>query len=83
MKNSDGEQDAVLTMTFAAFVIVAVKFILSGVTVGSFSFGEVGSDDIAAMLAPTLGAYVGRKYTDMKFASSADAEDPAPEDHGG
>lgn len=71
LKNSDGKEDAVLTMSLIGFLIVMVKVLLSGVSltfVGNvYSFGEVGADVVASVLGTTLGAYVGRRFTDKKF----------------
>lgn len=71
MKNTDGRPDAVLTMAFVGFLIVAVKFLFSGVEIEfngtKYSSSAPGADAIAAILTPTLGAYVGRRWTDRKY----------------
>jgi hypothetical protein len=82
-KNSKGEKDAILTITIIAFVVVITKFLLSGVSLGGFSFGEVDSSSIAALLTPTLGSYVARQYTDKKHDTQlaiAQAQESRPED---
>lgn len=68
IKNSSGEQDATLTMAFIGFVIVLAKVLLSGVVVtlagSTVSFGSIDAAVVAAVLTPTLGAYVARKHSD-------------------
>lgn len=74
IKNTDGKKDAVLTMSLVGFLIVMVKVLLSGVSLtfagNIYSFGEVGADVVASVLGTTLGAYVGRRFTDKKFTVS-------------
>lgn len=75
IKNTAGKEDAVLTMAFFAFAGVMVKFMLSGVSVSlsaghSFSFGTVDAGVIAAILTPTLGAYVARRHTEAKHPTT-------------
>ena len=75
IKNTAGKEDAVLTMSFFAFVGVMVKFLFSGVSVSlsaghSFSFGTVDAGVIAAILTPTLGAYVARRHTEAKHPAA-------------
>lgn len=81
MKNTDGKPDAVLTMSFVAFLVVAVKYFLSGfiLTIGSTTLQAEGVDGgaIAALLTPTLGAYVARRYTDKVSARASKSSDPA------
>lgn len=71
IRNSEGKKDAVLTMALLGFIVVLVKvlahdasFVLDGKTV---SFGTIDAGSIAAILGPTLGAYVSRRYTDKKY----------------
>ena len=62
-------------MTLMGFLVVVVKLLLAGSTLvfngDTYSFGDIGAAEIAAVLTPTLGAYVSRRYTDRKFASPA------------
>jgi hypothetical protein len=79
IKNTDGERDAVLTMALLGFIIVLVKVLLAGVVLTwsetrTFTFGTIDAATIAAVLAPTLGAYVARRYTDAKFDQTTTAE---------
>lgn len=68
ISNTDGKKDAVLTMTFIGFLIIALKLLMAGCTIiyngNSFTFGSIGAAEIGAVLTPTLGAYVARRYTD-------------------
>ncbi len=57
IKNTDDKHDAVLTMAVLAFLLCLVKVALNGV------FGTIDAGIIAALLTPTLGAYVARRYT--------------------
>ena len=71
MKNTSGKPDAVLTMAFIGFLIVVIKVLMAGSTLvwngDTISFGEIDATTIGAILTPTLGAYVARRYTDKKF----------------
>lgn len=69
--NTDGKPDAVLTMAFIGFVVVLVKLILSGVTLGNLGFGTIDAPMIGAVLGPTLSAYVLRRYTDRRLPPPA------------
>ncbi len=70
IKNTDGKEDAVLTMAFVAFMVIILKVIFGGVEFStgenfSMNFGVVDAGVIAALLTPTLGAYVARRHTDV------------------
>lgn len=68
IRNTDGKGDAVLTMTLWCLVVILVKLVFSGfsLTVGTWTVGagNIDAGIIAALLSPTLGAYVARRYTD-------------------
>lgn len=68
LKNTDGKPDAVFTMAVWAFLVVLVKVLFAGssVTIGEhvFGAGEIDGGVIAAILTPTLGAYVMRRHSD-------------------
>ena len=80
LKNTAGKPDAILTMSVAAMVIVLLKVLLGGFSVTLedtlvvdgvktvISFGAIDGTVIGALLTPTLGAYVARRYTEQKFA---------------
>lgn len=71
MRNSDGKKDGVFTMACVGFAFCLVKMLLVGVVLQvaghEVNFGTIDGATIAAILTPTLGAYVGRKYTDRKY----------------
>lgn len=83
MKDSDGKKSFTVTMSIVSFVVVMIKVLLGGnaFSIGgvSMSFGNIGSDEILALLGPTLGAYSFRRYTDRRFdsADAATAEEEA------
>jgi hypothetical protein len=68
IKNTDGKPDAVLTMATLGFITCILKVLLAGaaLTLGAktFAAGTIDGGIIAAILTPTLGAYVARRYTD-------------------
>ena len=76
IKNTEGRPDAVLTMAIVGFVVVLVKVLLSGLTFTfegrAIELGSIDASAIAAILTPTLGAYVSRRYTDRKFRTHAE-----------
>lgn len=58
--------DSMLTVGIIAFIACVFKFITNGVSVSlgdmTMNFGTVDAALIGALLTPTLGAYVIRKY---------------------
>ena len=64
IKKSDGTPDASLTIAMVTMAVVLIKVLLAGAAIGPFSFGSIDAGVIAALLTPTLGAYVARRYTD-------------------
>ena len=85
MKDSDGRPSFTVTASVITFFVVMLKVLVGGTafTVGgvSFAFGNIGSDEIIALLGPTLGAYSFRRYTDRKFDYES-AEPPMPGEEG-
>jgi len=77
VRNTDGNEDAVLTMTLIGFVVVVLKVLAAGasftVAGHSVAIGTIDAATIGALLTPTLGAYVAKKYTDRKFSDAAAA----------
>jgi hypothetical protein len=75
LKNSSGKKDAVLTMAVVGFAFCVFKMLLAGVTLQlggrEISFGTIDASTIAAILTPTLGSYVARRYTDRKYSGDA------------
>mgnify|MGYP001574381965 CR=1 FL=1 len=83
IKNTAGKPDAVLTMTIMTLVVVLIKYFFAdtGIEVAaghSIKFGTADSGAIAALLTPTLGAYVMRRYTEVRHGGQA-APTPTPE----
>lgn len=71
MKGSDGRKSFTVTISLITFVVVMLKVLVGGSSFAingvSVSFGNIDSDEIAALLGPTLFAYSFRKYTDQRF----------------
>jgi len=62
LKNSAGKADAMLTFSAGAVAVCIVKVGLAGVVAFGFTFGPApDATVIAALLTPTLGAYVARR----------------------
>lgn len=76
LKDSTGKKSLTVTVSMITFAVVMIKVLIGGssFTIGgsSFSFGSIGSDEIIALLGPTLGAYSFRRYTDKKFDEGLD-----------
>ncbi|MHB8407932.1 MAG: hypothetical protein ACYDHY_07600 [Acidiferrobacterales bacterium] len=74
IKNTKGRPDSMLTISLLGFAVVLFKFILSGVTMTLFghevNFGTVDAATVAAILTPTLGSYVARRYTDNRYVTT-------------
>lgn len=64
MLNSQGNPDAMLTLGVYSLAVILLKFLGSEMTFGPVTFGQLDGSVVAAILAPTLGAYVARRYTD-------------------
>ena len=78
IRNTAGKKDAVLTMAWAGFMVVLAKVLLSGLVIEiadakTITLGTIDGSVIAAILTPTLGAYIARRYTDTKHG-----QPPAP-----
>lgn len=62
------EPDSMLTLSVYAFIVVSIKFAVNGITLNLgdriLDLGTTDATLIGALLAPTLGAYVVRKYKD-------------------
>lgn len=72
LKNTDGKKDAVLTMSVITLAVILIRVLFAGVklTISGvvLDMGAIDSGLVAALLTPTLGAYVARRYTERKFA---------------
>lgn len=75
IKDSDGKKSFTVTMSIITFIVVMIKVLVGGSSFSfgsvSMSFGTIGSDEILALLGPTLGAYSFRRYTDRRFDSES------------
>lgn len=82
IKNSKGQKDGVFTMAVVGFGFCVVKMFLVGVTLQiagqEVNFGTIDGSTIAAILTPTLGAYVGRKYTQEKYGNGVPRSEDDP-----
>ena len=56
-----GKQDTMLTVAVVSTIVILGKVLLNGVGIGDVSLGTIDSTLVAAVLTPTLGAYVLRK----------------------
>lgn len=75
LKNSKGNEDSMLTLGVVSLAVVLLKFFLSEMSFGPVVFGQLDGGVVAAILAPTLGAYVARRYTDTLNPTKDDSDD--------
>lgn len=66
IRNSRGKPDALLTFSAMSVAVVLVKVLLSGVVVGTWTFGTIDAGIIGAVLAPTVGAYTWKRVVGGK-----------------
>jgi hypothetical protein len=75
VRNTNGKRDACLTFAVGCVVVCLLKVLFAGVSVTfggqSYGLGSIDASIIGALLTPTLGAYVMRRYTD-KVAPSGE-----------
>lgn len=64
VKNTKGKDDAMLTLSVISLAVILFKIIFANLTFGEVTLGGVDGTTIAAVLAPTLGAYVARRHSD-------------------
>lgn len=78
IKNTEGKPDAVLTMALIGFLVVVFRVLLAGVSLvwgdKSLALSDIDTGTIGAILTPTLGAYVARRYTDKYFETKLRAQ---------
>lgn len=72
LRNSRGARDALLTFAAGAVAVSFAKVLTNGAAIGPVVFGTIDSGLVAALLAPTLGAYVAKRI------SGKDAPQAAP-----
>ncbi len=77
LNDSSGNPSLTHTMSIVSFVIVMFKVFFGGVSISigssAYSFGSIDSFSIAAILTPTLGAYVARRFGDQNSDPVSDA----------
>lgn len=59
-----GKKSVTLTFALVAFVVCMTKFTLSGIKFGSLELAPFVGSDFVAVFGTTVGAYIGRKFTD-------------------
>lgn len=76
IKDPTGDSSVTVTFSVVAMVIICFKLAFGGsvLTMPHFVWNIQPIDGviIAALLGPTLGAYVARRYTDKKFDTDGD-----------
>lgn len=72
LKNTAGKADAMLTLSVVTLGTILFKFLFSEMSVGPVTFGQLDGAVIAALLAPTLGSYCARRYTDTVNPKDSD-----------
>ena len=80
IKNTDGKPDAMLTFAIIAFLVVVLNVLLATfgtITIFGFTFSFVAmeSGTMAAFLAPTLTAYVTRRWTSRAYPLESSFKD--------
>ncbi len=75
MDNSQGNPDAMLTLGVISLAVILLKLIISEITVGPVAFGQLDAGVVAAILTPTLSAYVARRFTDNIKSKDKDTND--------
>ena len=72
IKDSDGEKSATLTAFVLGFVIVNVKFFLSGTSIGGLEMTALSGGEYAAAIGALGSIYVLNKNTDPKKKAEAE-----------
>lgn len=76
LKQSDGRPSASFTMVFLAFNVCLLWLFLSIIEgAGPVKVRAFDSGQAMAFLAPLLGLYFGRRYTDPKSSASNEVAD--------
>lgn len=66
-----GKVDTMLTLGVYTVGVVLFKFLVSEMSIGPLVFGQLDGAVVAALLTPTLGAYVARRYSDNQVKDSS------------
>lgn len=80
LTDTSGNKSLTATVAVIGFTVVMVKFLLSGASIGSVSFGSIDSLSIAAVLGPILGTYTARRWGSP---IGSQAEDPGSKPNDG
>ena len=75
IKNTQGKPDSMLTLGIVSLSVVLLKFFLSDMSYGPMVFGQLDGAVVAAILTPTLGAYIARRYTDANCPKGKQKDD--------
>lgn len=65
-----GKEDTMLTLAVYSLAIILLKFLGSEMQFGPVTFGNLDGAVVAAILTPTLGAYVARRHSDNVSGAS-------------
>lgn len=80
MKDSDGKKSFTVTVSIITFAVVMFKVFVGGTSFSiggvNVAFGNIGAEEIMALLGPTLGAYSFRRYTDTRYAPDDPGDKP-------
>lgn len=78
IKDTDGNPSWTATFSLWMVLAVVIRFLLSGIgiTIGTTTLtaGVLDGGLVAAVLTPTLGAYLGRRWTDRRYPRKAGKE---------
>lgn len=80
LKNAGKNDSATLTFAVIAFIVCIFKFLAGGSSTTikghDVNFGQSDAASIAALLTPTLGAYVARRHSEAKYGGGSPGPDP-------
>ena len=74
IKNSDGKKSVTMTAFVLGFVIVNLKLILSGMTIGGLVLAPFSGVEYAAAMSALGAIYVLRRQTDKKNNTESEGE---------
>jgi hypothetical protein len=74
LRNSRGRRDALLTFAAMGNLVVLLKVLVSGMTVGTVVFGTIDSALALAVLSATVAPYTTKRI----MGGKPDAEEPKP-----
>lgn len=71
IRDTSGNKSLTATIAVIGFTVVMLKVLLNGGSIGSLSFGTIDSMSIAAILGPTLGTYMARRWGQQEVEAPA------------